>query len=181
MKSKIYEVAGRLSIADPEWLVKLIKLESGFNPQAKNSGSTARGLIQVMDATAQSTFGVADSLTLISKYPDFNSQMDNVVYKYLGRWKPYNTAQSLYLAVFYPAARTVDPSTTFYSLYEKYAGSEWREKYAEFTRVNGDIRTVQDYVDMVEGTFYLKKGIRFSPLILAVGVVAYVLYRRGGI
>lgn len=181
MQRKIYEVGGRLGVADPQWLVKLIKFESKFNPAAKNPGSSARGLIQVIDSTARSVFNADSSVSLISKYPDFNSQMDNVVYPYLAQYKPFPTAQSLYMSVFYPAARNVDPSTTFYTLYQQYAGANWKDRYAKFEATNGGIRKVQDYIDLVEGTFYLKKSAPFIPVLLTVGAVAYAIYRRGGI
>ena len=176
MRVKIYEVAGRLNIADPAWLEKLIKFESKFNPSASNPYSSAKGLIQVMDSTARNVFSESSSLALIQKYPSFDSQMDNVVYPYLKQWKPYNTAQSLYMAVFYPQARFVDPSTTFMSLYQKYGGANWSNAYIAFTKSNGAIKKVSDYVAMVEGTYYIKKGITLLPILVALG---YVIYKKG--
>lgn len=175
MKDKISAVAKKLEISDPQWLEKLIRFESGFNPSAKNPVSSARGLIQVMDETAQKVFGAASSEALIKKYPDFNSQMDKVVYPYLKQWAPYRTKQSLYMAVFFPVARTVDPQTTFIQLYQKYF-TNWQILYPKFVKSNPFIEKVQDYIDKVDGTF-VKRAVNILPLALLAATVFYLLRR----
>lgn len=172
MREKIYEIAVKLRVSNPEWLVKLIKFESGFDPQAKNPLSSARGLIQIMDKTAEERFGVSGSEELIKKYPDFYSQMDKVVYPYLKKWAPYDSAQSLYMAVFFPAARNVHPSTSFYSLYQKYVRN-WQQLYPKFEKANHGIKIVQDYIDYVEGKFRPRSIL---PLILLTGMGFFIYY-----
>jgi hypothetical protein len=177
---KIVEIANRLGIADPDWLTRLIALESGFNPLAKNPNSSARGLIQIIDSTARDIFGFPDSLSLISKYPDFDSQMDNVVFPYLRKYAPFPTKQSLYMAVFFPVARFVAPDTTFDALFEqkRIGGDKWQQRLAEFHAANGDIKTVQDYIDKVEGRAALIVGGGLAAL-LAIAALAWVILRGG--
>jgi len=180
-QEKIQEIATLLGV-DPSWLSALINYESSFNPLAKNPYSSARGLIQVMDSTAQDTFGYPDSLSLISDFPDFDSQMDNVVFMYLKKQMPYTTKQSLYMAVFFPVARFVDPSTTFQSLYEKYY-TDADTQYAKFKTGNPGILTVADYVRKVDS----HAGI-LSPenvktggsilLLAALAIGGYILFRK---
>jgi hypothetical protein len=149
---KILEISGKLGVPY-EWLFSLLRFESNFDPHAKNPESTARGLIQVINDTARRQFGVQDSLALVIRYPDFNSQMDNVVYPYLKAMMPYPTKQNFYMAVFFPLARNVPPWTSFYDLYrnnQSIFGSKWEEKYYAFAKANKGIRKVQDYIDLVD-------------------------------
>lgn len=94
-----------------EWLGYLIKFESKGNPQAKNPRSTARGLIQWIDATAQG-LGYKNSLDLVTKNPTVEQQLDLVV-KTLRRYKPFETPTALHMAVFYPAYVHKDINTRF--------------------------------------------------------------------
>lgn len=130
---KITDIANRLGIP-PAWLDGLINFESGYDPLAKNKYSSARGLIQITNATSKWLFGV-DSLTLVNTYPTFNEQMDNVVYPYLKRYAPHPSRQSLYMSVFYPDYRRVPPDTKFPD---------------DIRAVNPNIVTVQDYMDFVD-------------------------------
>jgi hypothetical protein len=178
--TKITEIAERLGVADPSWLWSLIMLESGMDPLKKNPRSSARGLIQIMDATARDVFKMPDSLTLINQYPDFYSQMDNVVYPYLKRYAGYPTKQSLYMAVFFPVARFVPPDTSFNYLYESHAigGEQWPEKLAQFHAQNPGIDTVQDYIDRADNSFrgaVAAAGAGLTGLAVAIG--AYFLFR----
>jgi len=183
-QEKIQEIATLLGV-DPSWLSAVISLESSGNPLAKNPYSSARGLIQVMDKTAQDTFGYPDSLSLINDFPDFDSQMDNVVYMYLKQFMPYTTKQSFYMAVFFPAARFVDPSTTFQSLYEKYYTDADKE-YAKFKAGNPGIVTVADYVRKVDshsGIFGRDVSRNVSTggsiaLLAAIAIGGYILFRK---
>lgn len=173
---KIAEIASLLNI-DPSWLDGVIYLESSYNPQARNSLSGARGLIQIMDSTAQYMFNMPAD-TLIAKYPDFDSQMSNVVYPYFKRSMPFPTKQSLWMAVFFPAARNVPPDTTFQALYAKYpsAGS-----YNTFVKQNPGILKVSDYVNMIERKITGKKVVTGAVTIMPVVIllVTFLILRKG--
>ena len=162
--AKIREIASRLGV-DPRWLDALINFETAgtYDPLAKNPTSSARGLIQVIDSTAQSEFGAADSLALVSTFPDFDSQMENVVWPYLAKYMPFSTKQSLYLAVFYPRYRFVDPLTPF---------------PANVQAANPGITTPQDYIDYVDrvirvGNLRIPKAL---PAALGLGVAGLILW-----
>lgn len=131
VQSKIVEISAGLGI-NPDDLTKLINFESGFNPQAKNPYSSARGLIQFIDSTAQD-LGFADSLDLVTQHPTVIDQLQ-IVYEYLSRFYPFKNQQDLYMSVFYPKYRKVDPETVFPDSIQS---------------VNPGIVTVQDYVDFV--------------------------------
>ena len=125
-----------------DWLNALIDFESSWNPLAKNDTTGARGLIQFLNKTAQ-ILGYLSADDLVNKYPSSPTQLNGPVYQYLKQYKPFPTKQSLYMAVFYPAARTWTPDTTF---------------PANVRAVNPNIDTVQDYIDHVEGKAVKKKN-----------------------
>lgn len=153
----LFEVSRGLGIQDAQWLYDLINFESGWNPQAKNPLSSARGLIQFVDSTARG-LGLEDSADLVSKYPDRISQLRGPVYNYLSAYTPFTTKQSLTMSVFYPAYRSVDPDTVFPD---------------SVLRVNPGINTPADYMNFVYG---IRKQI---PLILigaAIAGIAYVFF-----
>jgi len=133
------DIAVRLGVAYED-LFNLINFESGFNPQAKNPNSSARGLIQFIDSTAKQ-LGFNDSLDLVTKYPTIADQLP-IVERYLQQFKPFDGKQSLYLSVFYPKYRTVAPDTLFPENVRK---------------VNPGINTPADYVRLVER----KKKLKF--------------------
>ena len=119
---KIREVALKVG-ARPSLLDALINFETAgtYDPQIENPlpDSTAIGLIQINDPTARDLFGMS-AKALVSMYPDFESQMENVVLPYLQqRKKVYNddrplfTKHELYMSVFYPAYIKKDPDTPF--------------------------------------------------------------------
>lgn len=156
-------ISAQLSV-DPKWLYDLIQAESGWNPQAANPGSSAKGLIQFRDSTAID-LGFNSSKDLISKYPTITTQLRTPVYNYLKQYAPYKTKQSLYLAVFYPAARYKSP------LYEFPAAVK---------NNNPGIDTVQSYMDFVDkqaekkNEFNQKGGNYnklFAVLILSAGAL----------
>jgi hypothetical protein len=123
-----------------EWLVDLIRFESAWNPTAENKYTGARGLIQFMPATASGlgfpgTQSIKDGRptaadNLIKVAPDITSQLYYVV-KYLEKYKPFPTLQSLYMSVFYPKYRNVAQTTAFPDSVQK---------------VNPGIKTVADYM-----------------------------------
>ena len=152
-----------------EWLFNLINFESAgsFDPFKQNPtpGSTARGLIQIIDKTAKSMFQT-DSLTLANMYPDFTSNMENVVYPYLSAMAPFPTKQSLYMSIFYPAYRNKPPTTEF---------------PADVQRWNPGIKTVQDYIDKVDKAAIMSKIASTAktalPLLIIAGVAVFLLFR----
>jgi hypothetical protein len=84
--------------------------------------------------------------TLVTKYPDRISQLNGPVLTYLKKMSaglPFNrTEQDLFMTVFYPDARRVDPGTSFSDIVP--------EKYiAKFTHDNPGINTPQDYINYV--------------------------------
>lgn len=125
--------AAKLKIK-PSWLWALIQFESAGNPAARNKITGARGLIQFMHSTAKE-LGYKDADDLYKKYPTFDSQLQTPVYNYLKKYAPFPTKQSLYMAVFYPAARSWPPAKLFSPLVRKQ---------------NPGIDTVQSYIDRVE-------------------------------
>lgn len=125
---------------DPQWLWEVINFESRQNPLAMNSKSSAKGLIQFIDSTAKS-LGYTNSYDLIQKNPTYEGQIKGPVLKYFQSAAPYKTRQALYMKVFYPAAATVSPDTTFQSLY----GTN-NTGFALFQKENPGIDTVADYV-----------------------------------
>lgn len=150
----LFEISRALYIVDAQWLYDLINFESGWDPQAKNPVSSARGLIQFIDSTARS-LGATDSTTLVRLYPDRISQLQGPVYQYLSQYAPFLTKQSLAMSVFYPAYRNVDPDTAFPD---------------SVIRVNPGIVTPRHYLDMVFG---IKKEV---PLIMIGGLIAGLAY-----
>lgn len=129
----LQEVSASLGI-DPMDLYNLIKFESNWNPQAKNPNSSARGLIQFTDKTAQS-LGYKDSLDLVTKNKSIESQLYFPVLQYLSKFKPFPTKQSLYMSVFYPVARNWPLNKEFPDTVKK---------------VNPGIVTVADYINKID-------------------------------
>ena len=172
---KIVEVAQALG-TKPEWLDALINFETGgsYDPLQPNmGGSSGKGLIQVMDSTAKTEFGVEDSSVLVLLYPTFDSQMDNVVLPYLKKYAPYTTQQALYMAVFYPKFMNVPPATPFPDYVQEANRNSRGEKVIVY---------VSDYIDLVnrrvkKGGLRLPFGLPSTvPILLIVGGV--VLYLR---
>lgn len=95
--------ASRLAV-DPEWLLAVIQNESGGDPLAKNPTSSARGLIQFIDSTAQA-LGFSSSLALVSAYPSFEAQVQGPVVEYFRRYAPFGSKEEFIGSVFYPANR----------------------------------------------------------------------------
>lgn len=146
----------------PEWLDALIKFETAgtYDPKVKNPNSSARGLIQFIDSTAQSEFGMRDSLHLVNTYPTFKSQMENAVLPYLKKYAPLDTKQKLFMAVFYPAYMNTAPDTMFPE---------------RVRNANPGIDTPADYIAFVERRVRLMPDPKLvipSILILGVGGTA---------
>jgi len=153
------EVSASLGLS-PNDLFKLINFESKFDPLAKNPISSARGLIQFTDSTAKS-LGYKDSLDLVTKNNTIESQLYFPVLKYLSQFKPFPTKQSLYMSVFYPVARQWPLNKSFPDTVQK---------------SNPGIKTVQDYVNKVEG-ITVKKSIPGLLSLIALGLL--ILFSKG--
>jgi hypothetical protein len=110
------------------WLFGLVRAESGWNPQAKNPRSTARGLIQWIDSTARG-LGYRDSLDLVTRHPTRESQLAGPVVAYLSKFRPIRSAEELAAANFYPA----------------YRGKLDAALPAAVQRANPGIKTLRDY------------------------------------
>jgi hypothetical protein len=155
----LQDVSKKLGVP-PAWLWSLIQFESRGDPAAKNKITGARGLIQFMPATARD-MGYKDADEIVKKYPTFDAQLEKPVFDYLKKYAPFPTKQSLYMSVFYPAARTWQPERKFSALVRKQ---------------NPGIDTVQSYIDHVEGRFVPKKAIGFLSVGL-IGIIAYMLFK----
>jgi len=146
--------------ARPDDLNALIAFESNFDPWAKNPLSSARGLLQFTNMTARE-LGYKDSADLVEKNPDFSSQIQNAVIPYLKKYAPFPNQQSLYLSVFYPAARTWQPDAIF---------------PASVQAVNPGIRTVQDYINKVNSRKLLPLALPIS--IILILTLTFLFTRR---
>lgn len=152
-------------------LYTLINFESGFNPTARNPYTGARGLIQFMPATARS-LGFASADELVKKYPRIVDQLNigGPVHKYLKMFSPFTSEYDLFMSVFYPKARRMNPLAPF---------------PANVQKVNPGIITPWDYVRKA----YLRsmKTLPAIPAIAGAGagllvvglIVAFLLYRKG--
>lgn len=128
------DVAAELG-AKTEDLAQLVHFESAgtWDPQISNPTSSAKGLIQFMNATARA-MGYASSAALVAAHPTVASQLRGPVLAYLKPMAPFPNLQSLAMAVFYPAARRWPES---------------REFPENVQAANPGIRTVGDYVSRV--------------------------------
>lgn len=153
-------IANNLGVNSSD-LEKLIKFESGFNPKAKNPYSSARGLLQFTDRTAVS-LGFKNSADLVKKHPTVLSQL-SVVERYLSQFKPFYGKQSLYMSVFYPAARNWLSS---------------REFPLSVQAVNPGIKTPADYVRKVEGGTVAT--LAAVPFLFAAGLITYFILKQKG-
>lgn len=141
-RAAIINQAARAIGTNPAWLDALINFETGgtYDPQIANPRSSARGLIQLINASARD-LGFADSTAAVTEYSDFESQMFNVVVPYFDlkarqeKIGSYGTKQALYMAVFYPA------------YWDKPANMPFPESVQQN---NPGIRTPQDYIDFVD-------------------------------
>lgn len=153
------EVAESLDIQSAD-LYKLIDFETAhtWNPLIKNKNSSARGLLQFTDKTARS-LGYKDSLDLVTKNNSIESQLYFPILKYLSRFKPFTTKQSLYMSVFYPDAKQWPLNKQFPDTVQA---------------VNPGIKTVQDYINKVEN----KKTTLSAGLIL-ITFAALIFLMKG--
>lgn len=145
------------------WLYKIIKFESNFNPFIKNKFSSARGLIQFIDSTAQG-LGYKNSLDLVNKNPSILKQLKNPVLKYFKRKAPFVNKQDFYLSVFYPRYRKKSPFTHFPDHVKK---------------VNPGIKTINDYINKIDRVVNVNEYKQLLLLgFLGLGIIYYVKKRK---
>lgn len=96
---KVRDMAGRLGVK-PEWILAVMKNESGMDPKARNPNGGATGLIQFMPATARGLGTTTEALSRMSA-----TEQLAYVEKYYAPFKGrINSGTDLYLATFWPAA-----------------------------------------------------------------------------
>lgn len=156
--SILQSVSSSLGV-DSTWLKALISFESGWNPAAQNKLSGARGLIQFTNTTAKD-LGYASADDLYNKFPTADAQLQGPVLSYLSKYKPFTTKQSLYMAVFYPKARTWTLDTAFSDSIQK---------------LNPGVKTVGDYVNKVERRLGVKTIAAGTAILL---LLAFILFRK---
>lgn len=148
------QTAENLSVK-PDWLYSLIDFESRWNPAALNETSGARGLIQFLPSTARS-MGYLSANDLVEKNPDRVSQLIGPVYEYLKKYAPFPSEQSLCMAVFYPAYRSVPLDTIFPDT---------------VTRANPGIVTPRDYIKLVFGSGWMPAAAIVAMICFALLLV----------
>ncbi len=158
LQLNILESVAKSLNLDSNDLYKLIDFESSWNPQAKNKLSSAKGLLQFTDSTAK-WLGYKDSEDLITKNNTIESQLLFPVLQYLKKYMPFPTKQSLYMSVFYPAARNWLPGKEFPDNVKK---------------VNPGITTVQSYIDKIE-----RKTNNLPYSIIAIAAIGLYLLMKG--
>jgi hypothetical protein len=159
-KEKALNTAAKILSVPPAWLDNLIQFESKWQPDIKNPFSSARGLIQFVDRSARE-LGYKDSADLVAKNPSIEKQLLGPVVSYLKKFAPFQSEQSLYMSVFYPAARFIHPDTAFPEAVRK---------------VNPGIVTVQDYINKVKGIRTARTAGKALLALLIVSGVAWGLY-----
>lgn len=161
-------------------LYKVIMMESSWNFDAYNP-SGAIGLIQFMPQTLKGMRLLSPSLSsqipangavpeivkqlvkkeFLAKYPDAPSQLLGPVKAYFNMYKPFDTEQSVYMAVFYPAYRKSELTTTF----------------SDTIRAqNPGIDTVGDYVNRVNKIALKKQVVQKGGPLLGLAALAIVGY-----
>lgn len=166
-------VASSLGIM-PAWLEAIINFETAgtWDPQIKNPNSSARGLIQFLDATARN-LGYASSADLVNQFPTIESQLLGPVLKYFKQFGPFQDQQDFALSVFLPKYRKSDLDTVIYA--------EDPDTQAKFQQANPGIVTVGDYFNKLQRAFAktsitLSEGIGGVTLLcLAVGAAVFFL------
>jgi hypothetical protein len=96
---KVREISAKLSI-NPNWLMALMKHESGIDPQRQNPKTKATGLIQFMPKTA---IGLGTTVEALQKMSNVQ-QLDWVLKYYLPKKGKFRSYFDLHLFTFYPRA-----------------------------------------------------------------------------
>jgi len=159
-KKILQSVALKLGVKTDS-LYGLINFESNWNPLAQNPKSSAKGLIQIIDKSARE-LGFTNSWDMVQKNPTIQQQLQNCVYPYLKKHMPFKTEQSLFMAVFYPAAKYW-PETKHFP--------------AGIADVNSGILTPLDYIKKV----YAKMAMTYVPtfiIFLLTGTTALLILSK---
>lgn len=170
------EASDRLRIKDPKWLIDMVGFESGYDPKAKNPLSSARGIIQWIDRTAQG-MGYKNSLDLVTQHPTLQDQLKTPLIEYLKGYAPFDSEQSLYMAVFLPIARKYSADTSFRTVYKNRYPRDWEKRYARFKKGNPGILKIQDYINHVKKKPIIR-GLMKGGMIIVPLAILYFLYRR---
>ena len=97
--AKVAEIAAKLKI-QPDWLMIVMKMESGINHQLVNPTGGATGLMQFMPATARGLNTSTEALKAMT-----NVQQLDYVYKYFAPYTGRLTSvYDLYTVTFWPVA-----------------------------------------------------------------------------
>ena len=159
---KALEKVSNLLGISPRKMYALINFESGFNPNAENPYSHAKGLIQFTRGTAQN-LGYKDQFDLVKKHPTIKSQLLTPVYNYLKAFRPFYGDQSFFMSVFYPKYRT---------------GSIYRPFPDYVQKVNPGIKTPNDYIKKI----YLHSGLTYLPpalILIGAGIALFTYLKKG--
>lgn len=156
---QLIEILARELGVDPLDLFTLIHFETAgtFKTDAANPNSSAKGMIQFIDATAitlkhKDGTNYKSSQDLINRCPTAKCQLDipnknnkygGPVYQYLSRFGKFDSKEKLFMAVFYPAA----------------IGKGNFQFSEDIVDVNGGITSVGVYVKMAEQR--LPKGVYY--------------------
>lgn len=172
------DVAGKLGVP-PGWLYALINFETAgtWDPAIKNPRSSARGLIQFLDATA-ANLGYRDSLDLVTKHATIESQLRGPVLAYLKPFGPFNSEQEFYFSVFLPKYRRASLDTVIYA--------NDPERQAKFRAANPGVLTVGDYYNKLRAAFSRVSGGKLPGAavgggfaVLTMAVIASIFFLRG--
>lgn len=152
---QIVTEAAKVIGTNTSWLDAIIRFESNYDPLAINKlDPEAKGLIQFRDEAAQD-LGFKDSADLITKLPDFKTQMQGAVIPYflmrIRQYGPLDTFQRFAMSVFNPAYMNVPPDTLV---------------SAKIHQINPSVFTVKDYLDLVS------KRMKLSPTFPLLTLVA---------
>ena len=85
---------------DPSWLMACMKFESNFNPEARNPHSSASGLIQFMESTAEGLDTTIEAIRSMSSMEQLE-MVDAYFRPYFGR---IHSLSDCYLAILNPAS-----------------------------------------------------------------------------
>lgn len=95
---RVREMATRLGVR-PEWILAVMKNESGMDPRARNANGGATGLIQFMPSTARSLGTTTDALRNMSAMQQLN-YVERFFQPFAGR---IQSGSDMYMATFWPA------------------------------------------------------------------------------
>lgn len=161
----------------PDWLATVMAFESGgtFSPSVLNkAGSGAFGLIQFMPNTAAHLLGYPDTpdgraaAVAKGKAMSFKDQVNQMVIPYLKPHMPFKDLNSVYLAIFYPAAAPHDDSYVVGS-----APSAVYNQNKGFDKTNKGYITRADITTTIQSVLAAAKGK--DRVVIEAGIASAVL------